>query len=105
MSATEFDNRHISLQERGAHILNESKKFLHISLQIIEEDSSHTARLAAMFNEEVFVAPLLESRVVIRIVFVAGFLERKVKMARVFAKWVVWGQVGTAAEPARVAFF
>src|SRR5262249_18717526 len=67
--APEFDNGQISREESLARVLHESEKTLHIALQVIEEDPAHAARLVAMFDVEVLVAPLLEARVITGIVF------------------------------------
>src|SRR4030095_5611750 len=101
----EFDNRQIGRQESLAGILHESEKPLYIALQIIEEDPAHAPRFVTVFDEEVFVAPLLEAGVIIGVVFVACLFERAMEMARVFTKRVIGGQIGAAAKPSRVAFF
>src|SRR5262249_44335288 len=101
----EFDDRQIALQESLAAILHESEKLLHIALQVIEKDPAHASCFVAVFDEEVFVAPLLEAGVIIGVVFVACLFEYAMEMARVFTKRVIGGQIGAPAEPSRVAFF
>jgi|SRR5262252_3105779 len=69
--ASSVDNREIGRQESLAHVPHESEKLLHITLQVIEEDAAHPARLVAMVDDEILVAPLFEARVITRVVFVA----------------------------------
>ena len=71
---------------------------------MIEENAAGAARLVAVRQEEVAVAPRLEARVVVRIVPVAGGAERGVEIGRVRHRLrriePHRRQVAAAAEPA-----
>ena len=71
---------------------------------VVEEDAAGAARLVAMRQEEVAVAPGLERGIVTRVVPVAGGLERGVEVGRVLRRLRRFGphrrQVAAAAEPA-----
>ena len=71
---------------------------------LVEEDAARAARLAAVRQEEIAVAPFLEARVVARVVAVAGGAERGVEVGRVGEGLrrlePQRRQVAAAAEPA-----
>ena len=71
---------------------------------MVEEDAAGAARLVAVRQEEVAVAPGLELRIVAGVVAVAGGLERGMEIGRVLHRFRCLGphrrQVAAAAEPA-----
>ena len=66
---------------------------------VVVENPAYAAGLAAMAEEEVFIAPGLEHLVVGRVDAVAGVLEAAVEMLGIAEEGVVGGEVGTAAKP------
>ena len=69
-------------------------------VEVVEEEAAHAPRLVAVGEVEVAVAPLLEARVVLFAVGVAGRLGRAVPVHRVLLVTVEGRQVVAAAEPA-----
>src|SRR5262249_34717742 len=105
LPAALFHNRQIGGQESFAHTAYESEQSFQIALQVIEEDAANAARFAAMFDEEVFVAPRFEAWVIRRVVLVADIFQGLVEVNDVFAEGVVRRQVRAAAEPRCCTFF
>src|SRR5580704_9621251 len=67
----------IDLEERLADAAGEGEVAREVAaVEIVEEDAAHAARLAAVRQVEVFVAPLLEARIIAGVVAVAGGLQR-----------------------------
>jgi hypothetical protein len=74
----------IDIEKRQAHVAGEGEVGLPVAaVQIVEEDTADAARLAPVLDEEVLVAPGLEARMVVRVVAVAGGLERGVEVGGV----------------------
>src|SRR6185312_11618020 len=95
------DERRIDVEEGQSDVARKGEIALPIAaVEIIVEDAADAARLAAMLQEEIFVAPLLEARVIAGIVRVAGLLEARVEIARVRLDRPHRREVGAAAEPA-----
>ena len=67
--------------------------------QIVEEDAADAARLAAMFEKEVLIAPALEARVM----GANRLLADGVEVARVLFEPVVGREIHAAAEPPGIA--
>src|SRR6185312_4272803 len=96
-------DRQIGLEERVTRVAHEGEVARGIALQLIEEDAAHAARLAAVREVEVFVAPLFVARVVRGVVAIADRLPRAMEVLDVFAHRVVGREIGAAAEPQRAA--
>lgn len=75
-----------------------------LDIEIIEEYAAYAAGFLPVWDVEVLIAPLLEARIVIPVMFVASILDASVEMDRVFVVQVTGGQIGAAAEPPGVAF-
>ncbi|CAH2599395.1 protein of unknown function [Rhodovastum atsumiense] len=95
----------IGFQEGAADILDEAQVRRGVARgEVVEEDAARAARLVAVGQEEIAVAPRLEARVVRRIVPVAGGLEGSVQLGcvldRLRAVELQRRQVAAAAEPA-----
>ena len=58
-----------------------------------------------MFQKEILIAPLLEPRIILRIVPVAGCFDRAVEVRRVLGVRVAGRQVHAAAKPRSIPFF
>src|SRR3546814_14597296 len=71
-----------------------------IAIQMIVEDAAHATMHLAVGDVEIIVRPLLESRIMLRVMGVAGPLHRCVEIGRVviIGNWRV--EIGPAAEPA-----
>ncbi len=96
------DDGHVRRDERLERVLDKGKKVLPVRdglVQVIKEDATNAARLAAVLVVEVLVTPLLEARVVVLVVLVADVLERLVELDRVLVEEVARGEVAAAAEP------
>src|SRR3546814_19539978 len=67
---------------------------------MIVEDAAHATMHLAVGDVEIIVRPLLESRIMLRVMGVAGPLHRCVEIGRVviIGNWRV--EIGPAAEPA-----
>ena len=68
-------------------------------VKIVEEDPADSARLVAVLEEEVFVAPALEARMEVSAERVERRLAGAMEMHAVFVEAVVRRQVHAAAEP------
>src|SRR5882672_163938 len=68
-------------------------------VQVVEEDPADAARLAAMLEIEVLVAPALEAGIEIRSEGFERAPALRVEVARVLLEAVVGGEVHAAAEP------
>ncbi len=81
-------------------ILGEFEQQFRIAVvQIVEEDSSQSASLVAVRNDEVFVGPGFELGVEFGIVPVAHLFVRSVEMFHVFFVEVGGSDVGSSSEP------
>ena len=67
--------------------------------EMVEEDAARAARLAAVGQEEVAVAPCLEARIVVRVVPVAGGAERGVEKGGVLHRFGVSSRIGVRSPP------
>jgi hypothetical protein len=91
------DDGGVGIEEGAADILGEGEVGLDVpGVVMVEEDPSGAARLVAMRQEEVAVAPSLEARVEAGVVPVAGRLEPGVEAGPVLGGLV-------AAQPAASA--
>ena len=68
--------------------------------KVVEEDSAHTALLIAVLEVKIFVAPLLETRVLVLAKRRQGITATAVEVHGIFFKAVVRRQVHAAAKPA-----
>ncbi len=68
-------------------------------VKVIEEHTADATWLVAMLQIKIFVAPLLETRVLVGAEGFKRALARRVKVLRVVLVPVVRSQIGTAAEP------
>src|SRR5688500_8958540 len=94
------DQRQVGGHEGGRAVRDEGEEGLAVAVaQVVEEDPSHAASLAAVGEVEVLVAPALEPRVEGAVVAVAGGTQGGVEVARVLLEEVDRRQVGAAAEP------
>src|SRR6266571_3215532 len=95
-----LENRKVSRQKMLAdaarEIETEVEPFL---VQVVEENPADTARLAAVLEVEVFVAPALEAGIAVRPERVERLPASQVEVARVLLESVVGSQVHSAAEP------
>jgi hypothetical protein len=93
-------DRQVSLDQRVPHGLRHPQAAGHAELgKIVVEDATHAARLAAMLQEEVLVAPALETWMPLRPEGLHGRATRGVEVARVLLETVVRRQVHAATEP------
>src|SRR5882672_1206765 len=101
-----LQHRQVCRQEVIPHAAHQSEARIEAAVvQVVEKDAADAARLAAVLEKEVFVAPALEAGIEIR---PEGF-ERapalRVEVPRVLLESVVGGEVHAAAEPPhRIAF-
>src|SRR3546814_12825484 len=74
-----------------------------IAIQMIVEDAAHATMHLAVGDVEIIVRPLLESRIMLRVMGVAGPLHRCVEIGRVviIGTWRV-EEIGSAAVRGRV---
>src|ERR1700691_1178916 len=94
------DDARIYPRERLAHAAGEGEIVVPLAaVEIVEEDAADAATLVPVFQEEIFVAPLLEARVIAGIVRRAGRFERGVKILGVGGFGEYRSQIGAAAEP------
>src|SRR3546814_634779 len=90
----------IDLQEGAADVLSEGEVALPVAaVEVVVENAADAACLAAVGNEEVLVAPLLEARVEVGGVAVAGVLQGGVEVRRVLLDRIHRIEIGAAAEP------
>ncbi len=97
-----LDERHIRRQKRQQTVLDEGEEVLAVLfrlVEVVEEDPPDAARLAAVLDAEILIAPFLEARVVGAVVLVAGGLDGAVEVDGVLVEEVGRGEVGAAAEP------
>src|SRR3546814_14708729 len=69
------------------------------AVEVVVENAADAACLAAVGNEEVLVAPLLEARVEVGGVAVAGVLQGGVEVRRVLLARIHRIEIGAASEP------
>src|SRR6185437_10578475 len=92
--------RRIDAEKRLADIAGEGEIARPIAaVEIVEENSAHAARLVAVLQKEIFVAPGFEARVIGGIVLVACGFERRMELLRIRRDRIDRRQVGAAAEP------
>lgn len=72
---------------------------MRLGAEVVEEETTNAARLGAMRDEEVLVAPLLERRIEERTVLVARVLNRLVKMNGVFLVKIVRCEIRASTKP------
>src|SRR5439155_3054548 len=93
-------DRQVRLEEMLAAVADEGKQGIDIALEVVEEDATDAARLAAVRQVEIIVAPLLEAGMVGDAWMAAADLTPDaVEVNDVFAVGIVRRQVGAAAEP------
>src|SRR3546814_3966056 len=81
-------------------VLSEGEVALPVAaVEVVVENAADAACLAAVGNEEVLVAPLLEARVEVGGVAVAGVLQGGVEVRRVLLDRIHRIEIGAAAEP------
>src|SRR5882672_874928 len=68
-------------------------------VQVVEEDPADAARLAAVLEKKVFVAPALETGIEVRPEGLERLPAREVEVARVLFEAVVGREIHSAAEP------
>ena len=74
-----------------------------ITRQIVKENAANSTHLAAMFDVEILITPLLKLVIVIGGMPVADALECCVKVNDIFEYRVVRRQVGASSKPGRIA--
>ena len=95
------DDARIDFEEGGADVAGEGEVGVPVAgVEIVVEDAADAARLVAVLEEEILVAPFLEARVVGGVVAGAGGLERGVEIGGIQRLGKHRRQVGAAAEPA-----
>ena len=100
-----LDDGQVGVEEGIADLVNEGEVSLTISLEVIEENSADAARFAAVLQVKILVAPLLESRIEVGIVSIAGCFDRAMKMDGVFRMRIIRRKVHSAAKPGRHLLF
>src|ERR1035437_5739318 len=68
-------------------------------VEIVEKNSAQAARLLAVFQVKIIVAPLLEARMQSRAEWHQRGAAGSMKMTRIFFKSIIRSQVHAAAEP------
>src|SRR5437899_1021692 len=68
-------------------------------VQVVEENPADAARLAAVLEEKIFIAPALEAGIEIRAEGLERLAAREVEVARVLFEAVVGCEIHSAAEP------
>src|SRR5687768_2279390 len=96
-----LEDRQVRFQQMIAHRFRQVEGGLF--REVIEEDAADPPRLAAMAQLEVFVAPLLEARVVACAEWRQSLSTNAMEMARIVLEAVVGREVHAAAEPPGVA--
>src|SRR5258706_10618872 len=85
-----FDNRHVGVQQVIAYAADQHEAGIEVRLrQVIEEDAANAARLPAMFEIEILVAPFLELAVGFRSERFQGLATGAVKVHGIFLEAVV----------------
>src|SRR3990167_4559936 len=83
-----------------AHAAHEAEAVREIFfVEVVEEQPADAARLVAVLQEKIFIAQLLEARIIIRTEGIAGGLGGAVPVDRVLLETIIRRQVETAAEP------
>ena len=96
-----FNNRQVGQQKRIRHALHHGEAPVSAQLlKIVKKHSAHAARLLAVLQVKILVAPLLESRVLVAAEGCQSIFADLVKMHRVFIESVIRRQVHAATEPA-----
>src|SRR6185436_15042001 len=98
-------NWQVSGKERVAQFRNECEILIALAFEVVEEQAPNTPGFIAMFQKEIFVAPLFKSRIVLRIVPVANVLEGPMEVNGILLMRIIRSQVRAAAEPRGVALF
>src|SRR5579875_487796 len=99
-----LDDGQICLQKMVAAIAYKLEQGLEVAFEVIEEDATDAAGLAAVRQEEILITPFLHLSIIHqRLVFSADALPDLVKVDDVLAVGIIRGQVGTAAEPLALA--
>src|SRR6266852_443325 len=98
------DQHRVDGEEGFADIVGEGEVALPAAavaaaVEIVEEDAADAARLVAVLEEEILIAPFLEALVVVGIVRIARGLERGMKITRIGFVREHRGEIGAAAEP------
>src|SRR5690606_29446721 len=89
-----LDDRHVGVEVTVTDGLHECKSVVEAPLvQVVVEEAADTARLLVMFQEEVFVALLLEAWIHVGTEGLAGLLRGGVPVAAVFVETIVRRQV------------
>ena len=95
-----LNQRRITAQKGPPDVLGKGKISRPIaSVELVIKNAADAAWLAAMLVEEVLVAPLLKSWVVVGIMTIAGNPESVVKKRRVGRVWMARVKVTATAEP------
>ena len=98
--ASTLDDRYVRIQKRIADGALHGEALSKTGLmKVIEEHAADAARLVAMLQIEIFVAPLLEARVFVGAEGFERALARRVEVMRVLLVSVVRRQIRSAAEP------
>src|SRR5262245_53401194 len=95
-----FQDGKIGRQEGVADRAREAEGKIEVALgEVVEEDAADAARLIAVLEVKVAVAPGLEARVVIRAEGLERLLAGAVGVARGVVEAVIRGEIHAAAEP------
>ena len=101
-----FDEGEVGGQESGQAIFDEGEELFLLFfffVQIVKEDSSDAAGLASVGDMKVFIAPLLEARIVASVVLVACFFDCAVEVYCIFIEKIGRCKVRATAKPPSVA--
>ncbi len=95
-----FHDGQVGIQVAVTHRLHECEaSFEPPLIQVVEEQAADTPGFVAVFQEEVFITPLLVAGIDIRAKGFAGGLCRAVPVNSVFLEAVIRGEIIAAAEP------
>mmetsp|Transcript_11489 Transcript_11489/g.23545 ORF Transcript_11489/g.23545 Transcript_11489/m.23545 type:complete len:334 (+) Transcript_11489:778-1779(+) len=95
-----LNDRSIGVDNIIAQILDEIKDCIRITVvKIIEEDTTKTTSFATMLDLKVFVGPLFEFGVVLRIMLITNLLERSMEVLHIILIDVAGSNILTTTEP------
>ncbi len=102
---TPIGDRQVRVQKSIAKFADKRKIPFTIAFDVVEEQAADAARFAAMLEIEVFIAPFLESAVVVGVMMIANRFQRAMKVNGVLIMGIVRREIRAAAKPGGVSFF
>ena len=100
----QLNDRQVGRQQAVAHRLHHGQAALEAKLgKVIKKNAAHAALLGTVFEHKILVAPGLEAGVFVRPKGLQSRFASGMKVAGVFVKAVVGGQVHATAKPAHAA--